>query len=62
LREFERSRLMVWTALGRRERGRRGPRRRRGEPTRIVGQGELVRERAWPLGEQYVPLSLMAAG
>src|SRR3954454_10826045 len=47
LREFERSRRMLWTAA--RARGRAAaqlpPRRR--ERTRIEGQGELVRERDW---------------
>src|SRR4051812_34275325 len=38
LREFERSRLMVWSMLGARERQRRRVRRTRGEHTRIVGQ------------------------
>src|SRR4051794_25896267 len=40
LREFERSRVMAWTALARPARGERASGRARGERTRIAGQGE----------------------
>src|SRR4051812_47956633 len=41
LREFEHSRRMVWTAVGRAARRERAQDRARGERTRILGQGEL---------------------
>src|SRR4051812_2987046 len=56
LREFERGRQAVWHALGREGRAARKARGERGERTRIAGQGELVRERAWPRGEPFVPM------
>ena len=52
LRDHERSRVMVWTAL--RE-------RRAGEATErvyIAGQGELVRERAWPANVRALPMTV----
>ncbi|WP_170179078.1 type IV secretory system conjugative DNA transfer family protein [Solirubrobacter pauli] len=62
LREFERSRRMAWSLLGSGERRRRSARRDRGERTRIVGQGELVRERAWPEHEPAVPMTADGRG
>src|SRR4051812_7501967 len=43
LREFERSRVMAWTAYARPARSERAGGRARGERTRIAGQGELIR-------------------
>jgi hypothetical protein len=57
LREFERSRRMAWTALRFPDRADRAERRARGERTHIASQGELVRERAWPPGEPFVPMT-----
>jgi type IV secretory system conjugative DNA transfer VirD4/TraG family protein/helicase HerA-like protein len=57
LREFERARVMAWSLPRARERAGRAGRRERGERTRIVGQGELVRERAWPAGEPLVAMT-----
>jgi hypothetical protein len=57
LREFERARVMAWSLPRARERAGRAGRRERGERTRIVGQGELVRERAWPAGEPFVAMT-----
>src|SRR4051812_25434896 len=62
LRGVQRSRRMLWAVA--RERGRAGAQRRprRGERTRIEGQGELVRERAWPERERFVPMSADGRG
>lgn len=62
LREFEHSREMAWTAFGTGGRARRARRQARGERTRIAGQGELVRERDWPVGEPSVPMSADGGG
>jgi hypothetical protein len=53
----------VWGwGLGRaRARAGRAGRRARGERSRIVGQGELVRERAWHAGEPLVAMTATAA-
>jgi hypothetical protein len=48
LRDYERSRVMFWTAWKERARGPR---------VRIASQGELVVERGWPEDLPYVPLS-----
>jgi hypothetical protein len=57
LRDLERSRVGVWAALGAGERARRVRERARGERTWIAGQGEVVRDRAWPPGEPFVPMN-----
>ncbi len=62
LREFERSRVMAWSLLGSGGRAGRAADRRRGERVRIAGQGELVRERAWPTDEPSVPMSADGRG
>jgi hypothetical protein len=62
LREFELARHSIRRALAGRERGERAQRRARGDRTRIAGQGELVRERAWPHGEPAVPMSADGRG
>src|SRR3954452_16440716 len=62
LREFERARQSLWAILGPQGRAASAARRERGERTRIVGQGELVRERAWPAGEPFVPMSADGRG
>ena len=50
LREFELARHSLRTALGRERREARRRERAQGHRTRIAGQGELVRERGWPVG------------
>ena len=62
LREFERSRRMVWAALRADERRRRQGQRARGEQTRIAGQGELVRRREWPVDEPAIPMTADGRG
>lgn len=62
LREFERSRVMAWSLLRPGSRVRRAAHSRRGERVRIAGQGELVRERAWPEDEPSVPMSADGRG
>lgn len=47
LRQFERGRVMIWNAR----------RRREGERVYIAGQGELVRERAWPDHVPALPMT-----
>jgi hypothetical protein len=51
LRDHERARMMAWTALRRRRR------RRDAERVWIAGQGELVRERAWPAHVRGLPMT-----
>lgn len=48
LRQFERSRTMVWHAVARRELGER---------VYIAGQGELIRERRWPDRVPALPMT-----
>src|SRR3954452_19106172 len=62
LREFERARQSLWAILGPQGRAASAARRERGERTRIVGQGELVRERGWPQGEPFMPMSADGRG
>ncbi|MBE2316692.1 type IV secretion system DNA-binding domain-containing protein [Solirubrobacter sp. CPCC 204708] len=62
LREFERARVMVWSLLGPGARARRAAKYARGERVRIAGQGELVRERAWPVDEPFVPMAADGTG
>ncbi len=57
LREFELARHSLPTALGRERRVARRRERAAGHRTRIAGQGELVRERGWPVGEPFVPMT-----
>jgi hypothetical protein len=57
LREFEQARMMLWTALAPGARQRRHVVRERGDRTYIAGQGELIRERGWPVEEPHVPMS-----
>src|SRR4051812_35916627 len=56
LREFERSRRMLWTAARECKHAGTQSRPGRGERTRIEGQGGLVRERDWPGGGGVVPM------
>jgi Type IV secretion-system coupling protein DNA-binding domain len=51
LRDHERNRVMAWTLL--RDRSRSAP----SERVYIAGQGELVRERAWPDGVRALPMT-----
>jgi hypothetical protein len=48
LRRFEQARRWVWQPR---------PRRKAGERVFIATQGEIVHERAWPVGEPYVPMT-----
>ncbi len=57
LREFERARVSVWAALAARARAGGARTGGQAERTRIVGQGELVRERRWPQEEPFVPMT-----
>ena len=62
LREFELARHSLRTALGRERRVARRRERAQGHHTRIAGQGELVRERGWPVGEPFVPMTARPDG
>jgi hypothetical protein len=48
LRRYEQARRWVWQPA---------PPRRDGERVWIATQGEIVRERTWPVGEPYVPMT-----
>ena len=52
LRDFERSRLMIWSAVRARSDSQRSE-----ERVRIAGQGELVRERDWPSTVRALPMT-----
>ena len=62
LREFELARVPAHRLFGSRERAARRDRARRGERTRIASQGELVRRRAWPANEPFVPMTADGQG
>jgi hypothetical protein len=62
LREFELTRVMAWSTVGRAARAGRAAQNSRGERVRIAGQGELVRERAWPSEEPFVPMAADGTG
>jgi hypothetical protein len=53
LREFERSRRMLWSTLRDRRQSPQGAAVR----SRIESQGELVRRRDWPPSEAFVPMT-----
>ncbi len=60
LREFEQARIALWRALARRARAHDGA--GRVERTYIASQGELIRERAWPADEPFVPMNAAGGG
>ena len=62
LREFELARVSLLQVISAGERAARRQRAARGERTRIGPQGELLRERAWPRSEPFVPMTADGRG
>lgn len=62
LRQYELSRLMIWSALRARERRERRRKRARGDRTYVGPQGELRTIRGWPPEVEALPMSANGCG